>query len=151
MEHRIDTAPTRKLVQRTIIGPYQKFQQEWPAFMAWAAQEGLFSPDGFAGTIYMNSPGETPEEELHSELCMAVNDDYEAPEPYHTGQFPQGKFAVVTYVGPYEGLGEAWPAAWQIVMENYTCRSAPCFDIYRDNPNEVPLEKLRTEIWIPVE
>ncbi len=152
MEHRIDTPPTRKLVMKTMMGSYDQFPEAWPAFMGWAGQQGLFDPEGFAGTIYMTNPMTCSDEsEYHTELCMTVPDDYEAPEGYSTGHFPSGKFARITYVGPYEGLGEAWSKAWEIVRENYTHRDAPSFDMYVDNPSVTPPEKLRTELWIPVE
>lgn len=65
---------------------------------------------------------------------------------------PGGRYARATYVGPYEGLGEAWsefagqwlPASGERAGEGF------CFEIYRNHLADGPSVELRTELHIPL-
>jgi AraC family transcriptional regulator len=80
-----------------------------------------------------------------------------------------GKYAVFTYVGPYEHLGEVYDTIygkWLPEYGNCNCgdscnctseadcgcilRDAPAFEKYISNPANTPSEKLKTEIYVPI-
>jgi len=77
--------------------------------------------------------------------AMAGDGDIEA------GTLPAGKAAVVTHVGHYDGLAGTWDKlkAW-IAEQGLECRADP-WELYVDDCGEVPVEKLRTIIYWPVQ
>lgn len=61
-----------------------------------------------------------------------------------------GKYAVFLYTGPYTGLGAAYAKIYGEWLPASGCclRESPCFEKYRNNPDRVPVEKLKTEISV---
>lgn len=66
--------------------------------------------------------------------------------------FGSGRYAVFTYTGPYAELGGAYHKICREWLPGSGCeqRDSPCFEKYVNNPDRVPAEKLKTEIYIPV-
>ncbi len=64
-----------------------------------------------------------------------------------------GEYAVATHHGPYDRLGQTYAKlCGQWLPENgYEPRSAPSFEIYRNNPQTTPAEDLLTDVHVPVE
>ncbi|HLX20256.1 MAG TPA: MerR family transcriptional regulator [Gaiellaceae bacterium] len=68
-----------------------------------------------------------------------------------TRSFDGGRAVTATYVGPYEGLSDAWMETWAWLTEHgHTPRSAS-LEIYRVGPMDTDPEHFETDIAIPIE
>jgi AraC family transcriptional regulator len=68
-------------------------------------------------------------------------------------ELPAGRYATTTHIGPYEALGDVWArfmGEW-LPRSGERMKDGVSFEIYRNTPGEVPKEKLRTELYIPLE
>lgn len=63
-----------------------------------------------------------------------------------------GRYAMFVHTGPYAGLGGAYHKIFREWLPRSGCelRDSPGFERYRNNPDRVPAEKLKTEIYIPL-
>ena len=66
---------------------------------------------------------------------------------------PAGRWAVFQHVGPYDTLWQTWQAAYRdwLPTAGYELRDAVPFEDYVDDPSQIAPEKLRTEIFIPIQ
>ena len=153
MEVRTENATDRSFLMKTHKGQYSGLGQAWGEFAGWAGPRGLFGPSTITGTIYVSDHDTTAPEDLLSDLCITCPEGFDAPEGMKVGQLPQGRCAVGTFVGSYQELGDGWDKMYgEVLPQNgFKPRAAPCFEIYIDNPSVTPPEKLRTELWVPIE
>jgi hypothetical protein len=64
----------------------------------------------------------------------------------------RGRYAMSTFVGPYDGLGAAWGAfTKQVTAAGHALdASRPLLEIYRDDGSKAPNKTPRTELYNPV-
>ena len=68
-----------------------------------------------------------------------------------TGTLPNHKALRVDHLGPYRHLGNAWSAAMGCVRSKHKRnKSVPMYEVYGNNPHEVPEDELKVEIFVPV-
>lgn len=65
---------------------------------------------------------------------------------------PGGRWAVLTYVGLYEGLTQAWQDAYRnwLPTSGEELRDTPPYKVYLTDPNKTPPAEYVTEIYIAV-
>lgn len=64
---------------------------------------------------------------------------------------PAGLAVVADHIGPYRNLGETHGAIARFVGDQPDLkRAGPVWEVYWSDPDEVPAEKLRTEVYFPV-
>jgi len=64
-----------------------------------------------------------------------------------------GDYAVTTHKGPYEKLNETYArlmGQW-LPQSGRELRSAPCFELYHNSPDNTAPEDLITDIHVPLE
>ena len=66
-------------------------------------------------------------------------------------QLPGGEVAVACHVGSYELLSETYAAMQRWIVEHERSSSGPMWEVYLDDPSVVPIERLRTEVVIPLD
>ncbi len=77
--------------------------------------------------------------------------DVEVPAELEKWSCPQTQAFCVEHIGDYNHLGNAWSAANQHVRyKKLKPRSCSAFEIYENNPDETPIEQLRTKIYLPL-
>ncbi len=75
----------------------------------------------------------------------------EAPAPLEQWTCPETKAFCVEHLGDYNHLGNAWSAANQHVRyKKLKQRGCSAFEIYENNPDETPIDQLRTNIYLPL-
>jgi effector-binding domain-containing protein len=61
-----------------------------------------------------------------------------------------GEAAFALHVGPYERIGQSWEALMTWVAEQGRAPAGPNYEIYVDDPQEVPEAELKTELYVPL-
>lgn len=102
--------------------------------------------------IYHDDPETTPEAELRSDAAATVPAGTELPPGLTPGRLRPGRYARITHVGSYAGLGDAWArfmGEWLPRSGERVGDGVP-FEVYRNNPSQVPEDKLRTDLFLPL-
>jgi AraC family transcriptional regulator len=152
-EVRIESVPTRRVAFLRHIGPYGDACHVFDRLMAWAGQRGLFRLDTVVLGICHDDPEVTAPDKIRFDCCVSVGDHVQGEGEIGVQTLEGGECAVLTYIGPYSGLGEAyrWLFGTWLPTSGREPRNAPPFEVYVSNPRETPPEQLRTDICIPLE
>ncbi|MCG8556073.1 MAG: GyrI-like domain-containing protein [Proteobacteria bacterium] len=67
------------------------------------------------------------------------------------GQTAGGEVLCATHVGPYTGLAETWQALFAHAKTIRRPVTRSSWEIYMSNPDKVAPEKLRTDIFVPID
>lgn len=148
MDVEIRESPAIKAAGIRHIGPYWQIGPVFSEIAQWFGQHGLTHSYGLG--VFYDNPEITPLAELKSDACVMFEDDLPEDNRVHRVELPGGTYAVMTYRGPYSGLGEAWGkfiGKW-FPSSGYEMSPEPCFEIYIDPCDGAkPVEELRTELW----
>lgn len=82
--------------------------------------------------------------------CVGVESPYEASEQTVFVELPNGPVVWLTHRGAYEELGLAYHALFAWAQEHGYEQAAAMREIYRNDPAEVPVEELITEVILPI-
>jgi effector-binding domain-containing protein len=61
-----------------------------------------------------------------------------------------GEVAFAVHVGPYDTIGQTWEALMAWLTEQGKAPAGPTWEVYIDDPQEIPESELKTELYIPV-
>lgn len=154
MEATIKTLEPMRIVALRHIGPYHLIGPVFDKLMAWAGPAGV-PIQGVLGSYY-DDPHTVPAQELRSDAAIVVPADYELPADNPLGatiaEIPGGEYATATHLGSYEGLGDAWSrfTGEAIPATGRQTAEGVCFEMYMNDCREVPLEEVRTDMYVPV-
>ncbi|WP_295938799.1 GyrI-like domain-containing protein [uncultured Alistipes sp.] len=103
--------------------------------------------------IYHNDPDISRADDLRCDVCLVIPQGPVAEGEIGVKTIGAGQYAVFLYTGPYTGLGGAYHKICRewLPESGQELRDSPCFEKYINNPDRVPAEKLKTEIYIPIE
>ena len=86
-----------------------------------------------------------------SDVCLAIHKSATPQEEVSCKTLAGGKYAVFFYQGSYENLSQVYDTAVRWVIDHqYTLREEPFFEKYLNDARRTPKEKLKTEIYIPI-
>lgn len=144
--------PARRVVGLAHTGPYQAVGPVFGKVGALVGAAGIWPEVEGMVMICLSDPGTTPEAEMQSFAGAVVVAGSGVPEGLEETTLPGGRHAVLELTGPYEGLGDAWGWLYGSWMQENgaTPATAPCFEIYRNDPGETPPEALRTDLYAPL-
>jgi len=83
-------------------------------------------------------------------LPVGIGDAEKATGEIAFDTLPAGLAAHVTHNGSYQGLGATYDALMGWMSAQGHTPAMPCWEVYVDDPGEVPEETLRTEIYMPI-
>ena len=154
MDVRLETIPPIRVVYFRGSGPYQTMMPPlWKRMNAYAQRRGLRKPQAWYLTIPRGNPRDTPPEQVQADACVSVDDAFVPDEDAAAQTILGGPYAIYRYVGPYQGLGQAWGRLADQWMSTSGHRPRPGlrFEVYRNDPSSVSPAELVTEIYVPVE
>lgn len=125
------------------------FEKVWSAANAggWASM-----PPVMMG-VYFQDPDSVEPEELQSFAGIGVKQE-DSPAPGLTSHLiAAGKYAVLTYTGPYAALDGAYHWLYRnwLSQSKESLRDAPCNEQYMNSVTNTPESELVTEICLPLE
>lgn len=154
MDVRIETIEPIRVVYFRGYGPYQKsLPPLWKRMNEYAGRRNLHSADAWYLTVPHDDPGQTPPEQIRGDACISVPADFVPDGDAAVQTIPGGPFAIYRYVGPYDGLANAWGQLinkWMPTSGHHP-REAPCFEVYRNDPGSTAPAELVTELYQPVD
>jgi AraC family transcriptional regulator len=148
----IENRPELRTATVRHIGPYHRISEAFARLDALAGQAGLLDVKPVKLAIYYDDPETTPEVELRSDAAIVVAEDAKIPPGLAEQRVPGGRYARTTHIGPYTQVGDAWarfmgqwlPGSGERLGDGVT------YEIYVNNPSEVPPEKLHTDLYLPL-
>jgi effector-binding domain-containing protein len=103
-------------------------------------------PTGAPFTAYYNMEMQ----DLDVEAGFPVAHSLPGRGDIQASEIPAGPQGSVVYVGPYEGIKEAYDALTQYAQEHGYAPSGPAYEIYLTDPMQTPPEQLMTEVMFPL-
>ena len=100
--------------------------------------------------IYYDDPETTPVEELRSDAAIRVSAGQPLPSTLQEKALPAGRYARTTHAGSYAALGDTWArfmGQW-LPQSGHRLGSGASFERYLNTPMDVPVDALRTELFI---
>lgn len=102
--------------------------------------------------LFFDDPDLGPEDALRSRACLPVGADVVINAPMVETQLRGGLYARLSYTGPYADMRGAyrWLLGSWLPKSGYEPDDAPIFEAYLNDPREVPQDRLRTDIHLPL-
>lgn len=115
-------------------------------------EKGLFGPGSRSLAVYFDDPDTVKTSELRSFAGMLEIKPIEVEAPFERLVIDAGRFAVMTYKGPYSELPKAYNWLYGTWLPNagVEVRDAVCFEDYLNDPRHVAPNDLLTDIFMPI-
>ena len=152
-EPKIVTLEPKNLIYVALTGAYgsldygKAYEQLWAVIKA----QKLFTKGIESICISYDDPKITEGSLQRSDVCLAIHKPATPQEEVSCKTLAGGKYAVFFYQGSYENLSQVYDTAVRWVIDHqYTLREEPFFEKYLNDARRTPKEKLKTEIYIPI-
>ena len=150
---KIVTLEPKNLIYVALTGAYgsldygKAYEQLWAVIKA----QKLFTKGIESIFISYDDPKITEGSLQRSDVCLAIHKPATPQEEVSCKTLAGGKYAVFFYQGSYENLSQVYDTAVRWVIDHqYTLREEPFFEKYLNDARRTPKEKLKTEIYIPI-
>ena len=150
---KIVTLEPKNLIYVALTGAYgsldygKAYEQLWAVIKA----QKLFSKGIESICISYDDPKITEGSLQRSDVCLAIHKSATPQDEVSCKTLAGGKYAVFFYQGSYENLSQVYDTAVRWVIDHqYTLREEPFFEKYLNDARRTPKEKLKTEIYIPI-
>ena len=150
---KIVTLEPKNLIYVALTGAYgsldygKAYEQLWAVIKA----QKLFTKGIESICISYDDPKITEGSLQRSDVCLAIHKPATPQEEVSCKTLAGGKYAVFFYQGSYENLSQVYDTAVRWVIDHeYTLREEPFFEKYLNDACRTPKEKLKTEIYIPI-
>ena len=147
------TLEPKNLIYIALTGAYgsldygKAYEQLWAVIKA----QKLFTKGIESICISYDDPKITEGSLQRSDVCLAIHKSATPQEEVSCKTLAGGKYAVFFYQGSYENLSQVYDTAVRWVIDHqYTLREEPFFEKYLNDARRTPKEKLKTEIYIPI-
>lgn len=105
---------------------------------------------GFPFAIWHDVSGEVPNQVFDTEAGTPIFKGAEGKGDVMTSHLPGGTVLQVSYIGPYDGLSNAYQEIFQWMRDNRYEPAGPPWDWYVDDPAKTGTDECRTLICWPV-
>lgn len=128
----------------------------WEDLILWASPRRLLGRrfDVRGVGLLWDDPRQHPPEARRYDVGIPIDKedavDVDAPA-FVTVTMP-GEYLKVTHEGDYSDIGRAYEQALDVQMkiESLELVAAPILELYRNSPQEVDIDALRTDVYFPV-
>ncbi len=152
---KIQDLESKKAIYIQLIGEYSNldFEGTWTKLWQYVKESKLFSAGIEHLCIYHDDPKVTASDKLRTDICLTIYKPVQAKGEIGLKEVKGGKYAAFLYQGSYEHLGSVYDTIYGkwLPQSGYKLRDVPAFEKYVNNPSDTPEEKLKTEIYVPIE
>lgn len=139
-----------------VVGPYKTSVHEaWAKLDEWfkARQVDIGKVTRYG--LAHGNPRAVDPSQLRYDACVEMPADLlsETGEELRLAKLPSGAFARKRYVGPYDGIGDAfsemrehWEKASDVVLD----ARRPLLTVYLNNPRVLAVKDLKADLCVPV-
>jgi AraC family transcriptional regulator len=131
-------------------GPYNQINEAFEKLGNIAGPAGLFNDPAVRMVgLYYDDPETTPPEQLRSDAGLVVSKTTKLPGVLTERRIPAGEYASTLHVGPYEALPDVWArftGEWLPSSGYRVADGGLSYELYLNDPSQVPKEQLRTEL-----
>ena len=147
--------PAKKALYISLTGRYSSldFSGSWQRLWQFVKEKKLFSAGMEHIAIYHDDPKVTESEKLRTDICLVIKKEARPQGEIGVKEIKDGKFVMFLYTGSYDHLDEVYNTIYSKYLpeNNLKLRDYHCFEKYLNHPGRTDPEKLKTEIYIPVE
>ena len=150
MEVRIETFDDIKVARVRHVGHYGEVSQCFERLFEWVAAMGV--QPGRVLTLSHDDPDDIAIESLRSDACVELHTDASPPPGISIDKLGAGRYAIYTYRGPYDSLGDAYKRLFEtwLPQSGEEVDDRPCMEIYRNNPRDTAPDELLTDVCLPL-
>ncbi|MBT3069801.1 GyrI-like domain-containing protein [Rhodomicrobium sp. Az07] len=148
----IKTIQPKHLVGLSHRGRYQDIGATFGRLAEIAGARGIDAVMTGCVGVYYDDPGAVPAEELRSLAAFVVGAPMAVEPPLESAMIEGGHYAVLRFVGPYEGLGDAWAWLYSDGLSKLgrPMREGPAFEDYVNDPMNTKPTDLVTDLYVPL-
>ena len=138
-----------------LTGAYSEldFPGAWGRLWNFVKEQKLYSAGIEHIAIYHDDPKVTEAGKLRSDVCLVIHKPVQPQGEIGVKEIQGGKYAVFSYQGPYTNLGVVYDTIYAKWLPESGCelRNIPMLEKYMNDPSKTEPEKLKTEIFIPIQ
>mgnify|MGYP001171531182 CR=1 FL=1 len=103
--------------------------------------------------VYYDDPKVTESNKLRTDVCLVIQKPVKPQGEIDVKVIPGGKYAVFSYQGPYNKLGMVYDTIFSewLPSGGYELRNLPVYEKYCNDPARTEPEKLKTEVYVPIQ
>jgi AraC family transcriptional regulator len=148
----IKTLPGKQAVGLDHSGSYMEINKAFTELFSKIASAGQLADVREMFGLYLDDPETVPVDALRSVACAVLVPGASQPGGLKSFQTTRGDYAVLTHKGPYANLHLAyrWLYGTWLKEAGRDLRDEPLFEVYVNNPRDVPASELVTEICLPL-
>jgi len=147
--------PAKKVIYISITGEYGngEYDKAWTRLWAFIKKHSLYTAGIESIGISYDDPKITEKTKCRYEVCLVIHKSVHSEGEVGVKEIQGGKFSVFHYQGPYSNLGAVYDTIFSkwLPESGYQLRNLPCFEKYLNNPARTQPDKLKTEIYVPIE
>jgi len=135
------------------VGPYSEVGATWDQFLPQLGKDGWIGGDALFLGICHDDPEVTSPDKIRYDACVTVGPGFQPIGDIGVQVIAGGDYAVITHFGPYNKLGDTY-AKWlgqRLPRSGRELRSAPCFEVYLNDPGGTDPADLITDLYAPLE
>ncbi|WP_168796344.1 AraC family transcriptional regulator [Flagellimonas onchidii] len=152
---KINTLEDKDCIYLTLKGAYEKldYPAAWTTLWQVVKEQKLFT----AGIEHLgqafDDPNVTEENQIRYDACLVVHKEAKPSGNVGTKVLKGGKFAIFHYQGSYSNLGAVYDYIFNtwLMESDHELRDEPVREKYLNNPEKTAEDKLKTEIYIPIQ
>ena len=85
------------------------------------------------------------------EVAIPILQKVDGNDKIKSYELPGGKMAKIVHKGPYQECNPTYEKLYKWLEEKGKRIVGPTREVYLNDPNEVPLEEILTEVYAPIE
>lgn len=152
---RIIELETKKAIYIRLTGNYMDndYGGTWTRLWAYVKEQKLFSAGIEHICIYHDDPQVTESDRLRTDICLVLKNPAVPKGEIGIKEINGGKYAVFLYQGSYSYLNAVYDRIYSqwLPTSGYKLETSDCFEKYLNHPDRTEPEKLKTEIYIPIQ
>lgn len=134
-------------------GSYMLISRAFERLFATAGPAGLVTRQSRMIGVYYDDPDAMDIDDLRSAACVAIADGAALPPGLETADIRGGRFAKLSYRGPYADMRDAyrWLMGVWLPASGHEAVDGPMLEEYLSSPADAAPPDLRTDIFLPIE